>query len=296
MVALTPYLRVESFIQPIQGLENMRLSYNFIAFISIATASTAQGAAPLPYGGLPADYGYVELADMALAAPQAIAAQIAEAIPVKGTGAADVPADKTRYYVQADVKALIRGPGVPSRITYLVDLPNDARGKRLKLKGVPVLLLAGTTGTPGELRLVGPRAQVPRTPENEAKLRAILTAAVAPDAPPAITGIARAFHVPGSLPGESETQIFLHTDGDRPISLSILRRPHEEPRWAVALSELVDDSAAPPKPETLLWYRLACGLPPKLPEAALAGLSPEDADATRADYGVVLAGLGPCKR
>jgi hypothetical protein len=63
----------------------------------------------------------------------------------------------------------------------------------------------------------------------------------------------------------------------------------------VALTELVDDSAAPPKPETLLWYRLACGLPEKLPDTAVAGQSDTDADAARADYQVVLNGLGPCK-
>jgi hypothetical protein len=230
---------------------------------------------------------------MALAARQVVAAQISEAIPVKN--AADVAPGKTRYYIQADVRALISGTGVPAHVAYLADLPDDARGKHLKLKEVPVLLLATTTGTPGELQLVGPRAQVPRTPENEARLRAILTALVAPDAPPAITGITRAFHVAGSLPGESETQIFLRTADKRPISLSVLRRPHDEPRWAVALTELVDDSAAPPKPDSLLWYRLACGLPPKLPDAAVAGQSAEDAEAARADYQVVLAGLGPCK-
>lgn len=264
------------------------------ALALIVTASAVQAANPLPYGGLSTDYTYVELADMALAAKEVVAAQINEAIPVKN--APGVAAGKTRYYVEADVKALISGAAVPARVDYLVDLPDDPRGKHLKLKGVPVLLLATTTGTPGELQLVGPRAQLPRTQENETRVRAILTAAVAPDAPPAITGITRAFHVAGSLPGESETQIFLRTADKRPISLSILRRPHEEPRWAVALSEMVDDSAAPPKPDSLLWYRLACGLPPKLPDAAVAGQSPTDADAARADYQIVLDGLGSCKR
>jgi hypothetical protein len=80
------------------------------------------------------------------------------------------------------------------------------------------------------------------------------------------------------------------------VSLSILRRPGEAPRWAVALSEVVDESAIIPKPETLLWYRLACGLPPTLPARAL-----EDADgaataAIRRDYALVLEGLGPCGR
>lgn len=259
----------------------------FLTVVAVAAAH----AAPLPFGGLATDYSYVEIADLALAAPQAIAADIADAIPLKG----DAAAGTTRYYVQADVRALIGGTGVPARISYLVDLPDDAKGKRLKLKGIPVLLLARTTATPGEIQLVGPRAQMPRTPGNEARLRAILTAAVAPDAPPAITGVTRAFHVAGSLPGESETQIFLRTADRRPISLSILRRPHEQPRWAVALSELVDDSAAPPQPDTLLWYRLACGLPRALPETAIGTLAAEDADAARADYQVVLTGLGPCR-
>jgi len=273
----------------------MRLSYNLAAFAVATSVASLPAAPPLPYGGLSTDYSYVELADMALAARQVVAAQITESIPIKTTAAGDIAPGKTRYYIEADVKALISGGGVPAKVVYLADLLDDSRGRHLKLKGVPVILLATTTATPGELRLVGPRAQVPRTAENESRLRAILVAAVAPDAPPAVTGITRAFHVAGSLPGESETQIFLRTADKRPISLSVLRRPHEDPRWAVALSELVDDSAAPPKPDTLLWYRLACGLPAKLPDEAVAGQSAEDADAARADYQVVLTGLGPCK-
>ncbi|WP_442681449.1 hypothetical protein ACSBM8_09895 [Sphingomonas sp. ASY06-1R] len=253
-------------------------------------------AAPLPFAGLPTDYNYVELAKMALGARTVIAADIADAIALKGEAAAGVPAGLRRYYVQADVRGLISGTGAPARVTYLVDLPDDAAGKKLKLKGVPVILLATAGTAPGELRLVGPRAQVPRTPDNERKVRAILTEAVAADAPPAITGITRAFHVAGTLPGESETQIFLKTSDQRPISLSVLRRPNEQPRWAVALSEMVDDSAAPPKPDTLLWYRLACGLPRSLPETAVSALGPEDATAAKSDYQVVLAGLGTCDR
>ncbi|WP_240320680.1 hypothetical protein [Sphingomonas crusticola] len=272
----------------------MSVAYRSAAIAFAASAATLAQAAALPFAGLRTDYSYVELANMALAARVVIAADIAEAIPLKADAAAGVAPDVTRYYVQADVRALIGGSAVPARVTYLVDLPNDARGKRLKLKGVPVLLFATTGATPGELRLVGPRAQVPRTPDNEARLRAILTEAVRSDAPPAITGITRAFHVAGSLPGEGETQIFLRTGDRRPISLSILRRPHEQPRWAVALSELVDDSAAPPRPDSLLWYRLACGLPRTLPDSALGTMGAEDAAIAREDYQVVLKGLGPC--
>ena len=116
------------------------------------------------------------------------------------------------------------------------------------------------------------------------------------DAPPRLTGIGRAFHVPGSLPGESETQIFLQTAGGRPISLTVLRRPGQQPRWAVALSEIVDEAAAPPAPDTLLWYRLACTLPAALPPQSLSEASAEEAQAIRADYAVVIDGLGRCTR
>jgi hypothetical protein len=90
--------------------------------------------------------------------------------------------------------------------------------------------------------------------------------------------------------------VFLTTADNRPVSLSVLRRPGERPRWAVALSEIVDDAAGPPRPGTLLWYRLACTLPPALPERSTAALEPVDADAARADYRVVISALGPCGR
>jgi hypothetical protein len=296
----------------------MRVFHHSLILLSVSSAAAAAAAAPLPFAGLNTDYSYVELANMALAARVVIAAEIADAIPLKGAAAVggqqeyrhplqlqalagrpvrqiDEIGHARRYYVQADVRTLISGSAVPARVTYLVDLPDGPAGKRLKLKGVPVLLLAVAGSAPGELRLVAPRAQIPRTPDNEQRVRGILTAAVAPDAPPAITGIIRAFHVAGSLPGEGETQIFLRTADRRPISLSILRRPNEQPRWAVALSELVDDSAAPPSPNSLLWYRLACGLPQALPESALGSLAAEDAAIAKADYQLVLKGLGTCK-
>jgi hypothetical protein len=100
----------------------------------------------------------------------------------------------------------------------------------------------------------------------------------------------------GALPGEGETQVFLTTADNQPVSLTVLRRPGEEPRWAVALSEIVDEAAAPPAPGTLLWYRLACSLPRALPERSTASLSPADAEQARTDYGVVIGALGACGR
>ena len=194
--------------------------------------------------------------------------------------------------------ALVRGAGgLPPRIGYLLDVAPDARGKLPSLKKQRVLLFArATAGLPGQLQLVAPDAQRPWTPADDARVREIARAALAADAPPRLTGVGEAFHVAGALPGEGETQIFLRTADGRPVSLSVLRRPGERPRWAVALSEIVDEAAAPPPRDTLLWYRLACFLPPALPDASTAGLVPADAEVAREDYRFVLTQLGACGR
>jgi hypothetical protein len=149
-------------------------------------------------------------------------------------------------------------------------------------------------GRPAELRLVARDAQLAYSPEAAARLRNLLREAAAADAPPRITGIGRAFHVRGSLPGESETQIFLQTSDNRPISLNVLRRPGEQPRWSVALGEMVDDAAQVPRGESLLWYRLTCTLPQALPASSLSDASADEARAIRADYRLVIEGLGRC--
>jgi len=242
---------------------------------------------------------YADLADLALAAPVAVHLRIRDADALGAREAPNVPAGRRRFLVEADVVALIRGAdGLPARVSYLVDVANDSRGRPARLRGGDeVLVLASRVANrPAELRLVAPDAQLPYAAETAARLRAILRDSSAADAAPRLTGIGRAFHVAGTLPGESETQIFLQTAGNRPISLNILRRPGERPRWSVALSEIVDDAAAPPAPETLLWYRLACTLPPRLPASSLNEAGPDEARAIQADYRVVLDGLGPCAR
>src|SRR3546814_1485109 len=85
----------------------------------------------------------------------------------------------------------------------------------------------------------------------EAQLRAILTELVEPGAPPAITGIANGFHVPGTLPGEGETQLFLNTVTGDPVSLTVLTAADGSRRWAAAFGEIVDGSAAVPARDTL---------------------------------------------
>ncbi len=151
-------------------------------------------------------------------------------------------------------------------------------------------------GKPGELRLAAPDAMVPWSAAAEARVRSVIASGLATDAPPRITGIASAFYSPGNLPGEGETQIFLSTATKEPVSLSVLRRPGMEPRWAMALGEIVDEAAKPPERDTLAWYRLACSLPADMPRKATAELAPDAAESARADYKFVMTSLGPCAR
>jgi hypothetical protein len=201
--------------------------------------------------------------------------------------------------VEADVLSLVRGPsGSPAQVSFLADFPSGPGGKPAKpaKKSEWLALASPVTGRPGELRLVAPDALLPFTPERAETVRAVLREAAGAGAAPRITGIGKAFHVPGSLPGESETQIFLQAEGGRPVSLSVLRRPGETPRWAVALGEMVDDAAGPPRPRTLLWYRLACSLPARLPPQSFADAEPGQRSAIDADYRLVTDALGPCGR
>lgn len=269
-------------------------------FLAAAAALAAFAQTPQPQNP-PASpsLSYADMADLAAGAPVAAELSVRGADALGPREAPNVAAGYRRFLVEADVVALIRGAGgISERVRYLVDLPNDSRGRPARIgRHAQVLVLAiRVPDRPGELRLVAPDAQIPFTPQAAETLRAIVRDASAADAPPRIIGIGRAFHVPGSLPGESETQIFLQAAGDRPISLSVLRRPGEQPRWSVALSEMVDDAAAPPVPGTLLWYRLACTLPARLPQEALSDASADEAGAIQADYRVVMDGLGPCAR
>jgi hypothetical protein len=262
----------------------------------------AAGAAPPPAESpvaAPLALTYADIADLALGAPVAIHVRVAKAVVLKPERVPGVPPELARVYVEAELVSLLRSPEpLPTRLRYVVDLRRDARGKAPKLrKGTELILLAApVAGSPGDLRLTAPDAQLAYTPAEADRLRGILREAAGGSPPPRITGIGRAFHVPGTLAGESETQIFLQTAEGRPVSLNVLRRPGQAPAWAVSLSEIVDDAAAPPERESLLWYRLACTLPSALPRQSLADAGAREADAIRSDYRLVLERLGPCDR
>ena len=263
----------------------------------VSAANRGVSVAATQHGGV-GEPSYADIADLVLAAPVIADATVRSTSKIKPAEAPNIAPGLVRLYVEVDVTALIRGAdGLPPRIGYLLDVAPDSAGRVPKFKKARVLIFARQVpGAVNQVQLIAPDAQRDWTPTADARARAIARDALASEAPPVITGVGNAFHVAGALPGEGETQIFLTTADQRPVSLSVLRRPGEQPRWAVALSEIVDESAAPPAPETLLWYRMACALPPTLPERSTGSLEAADATIAREDYAYVLAALGPCGR
>ncbi|MES2288411.1 MAG: hypothetical protein V4530_01635 [Pseudomonadota bacterium] len=243
-------------------------------------------------------WSYADVSDLFLASPVVARVRVVEAIRLPEAPGVATPGTRIRYYLVGDVTSLIRGTGgLAPRVAWLADVAPDARGKPPKLiKTIVMLAALPVDGKPGELRLTARDAMVPWSAAAEERVRTVIANGLATDAPPRITGITSAFHSPGNLPGEGETQIFLATASSEPVSLSILRRPGMEPRWAVALGEIVDEAAKPPARDTLAWYRLACTLPADLPNAATAELSSEGVEAARTDYKFVISALGPCTR
>jgi hypothetical protein len=269
----------------------------FQGMILFAAAAFAQPPAAQAVPAAPA-VTYADLADLALGAPIAAHVQLRRALPLRAEEAPGVPAGHSRFYMEADVMALIRGePGTPTQVRYLVDLPNDARGRpaRPARRSEYLIFARPVPGRPGELQLSAADGQLSYTPELGTRARAFLRSASEADAPPAITGIGRAFHTPGTLPNSGETQIFLQTAQNQPISITVAREAGSQPRWFVSMSEFVDAGATQPQRDTLLWYRLACFLPAQLPARSYADAA-EHGRAIVADYRVVREGLGPCPR
>lgn len=241
---------------------------------------------------------YADLATLSDAAELVVRVQIRKTTALRPDRAPNVAPGFARLYVEAQTLALIAGrSGVGGAVTYLVDVPLDPKGKVPKLKKREFLLFAKSVpGRAGELQLIAPAAQLDYTPALEARVRPILTELYAKDPAPRITGVSDALAVPGTLTGESETQIFLTTENRSPVSITVLRRPGQRPQWGVSWGEIIDSAARPPSPETLRWYRLACALPAQLPSSA--NLSREAAERRLAagDYAFVRQSLGPCER
>lgn len=286
---------------------NLRPFFNRLAALALVCAGLVMAPVPVlaqslaaPAQTAPAGPTYADLATLSDAADLVIHAQIRKATALPPERAPGLAPGFARLYVEATTIALIAGrSAVGAGLAYLVDVPLDAKGKVPKLKKAQVVLFADpVAGRPGEVRLVAPGAQLGFTPELEARLRPILTElyATGDAVPPRITGISDALAVPGTLTGESETQIFLATEDRSPVSLTILRRPGQQVQWGVSWGEIIDSAARPPAPETLRWYRLACALPAQLPSNANLARDPAGRRLATGDYAFVRQALGPCER
>lgn len=263
--------------------------------LPLAAPATAAEQGPVASAS---ELTYADLVSLADGAPLVLRATIGSQATVEPERSPGLAPGSVRLYVEARTSALIAGNApIGESLRYLVDVPLTAKGKVPKLKKQDVILFARPVpGNPRQIQLVEPEAQLLYDPMLEQRLRPILAALVANDAPPRITGVRDALAVEGTLVGESETQLFLDTANDGPVSLTIVRRPGQAPIWGVSWTEIVDQAARPPQPDSLEWYRLACGLPRELPTDANLSRDPRARALAAADYAFVLERLGPCTR
>lgn len=268
-----------------------------IVALAAGSAATAQQSrvAPTPIAAAPSSYA--DVADLAVDAATIIDARIRRARAVPPETAVNIPPHLVRLYVEADVNTVIYGSNpVARRVGFFLDRPRLANGRAPRIDRMRVLLFARPVAVSNRLQLINPQAMLGWDEARDATVRSIIAERARGPVPPAIVAVSQAFHVRGTVAGESETQIFLRTAAGDPVSLTVLRRPGEAPRWAVAFGEIVDESAVVPQRRTLGWYRLACGLPPALPAAALSSMDNSEARAAAEDYRFVLRGLGACDR
>jgi hypothetical protein len=277
----------------------MKFRSIFYAFALTFPASVLAQTATKP--AVRAVYTYADVADLTLASELVIHAKVKSAKKLKKQFATGVAPGFQRHLVTSDVISLVRSKeSIDPKITYIIDLPIDSRGKVEKLTKQEYILFAlpGRAGPEygGEVRLVSRDAQIPASPEAGSMVRRILSELLSPDAPPRVTGLDAAFYSEGNLADQGETQIFLAAEGNRPVSLSVIREPERPVQWRIAVGENVKEGVEPPRKNTFLWYRLACFLPQVPPESLFNELSEPAIKAIRRDYATVVDGLGQCNR
>ncbi len=245
----------------------------------------------LPAAASAAPLSYADIADMTLSAPVIVRATVSGSERISDADSPGLAPGHARLLIGAGVNAALIAPGtIPAQLSWLWDAPLDAKGKPPKPKGSQVLAFLAAPAADGKTRLIAGAGQQPATPDLEAQVRAIATEARSGTAP-AITGVSNGFRADGTVEGESESQFFLSTADAKGLTMVVTRKPGETLRVAVSRGDVIDESAASVKPETLLWYRLACTAPAKLPTSA----GGNDA-ALAADWQAALKSLGPCGR
>ena len=239
---------------------------------------------------------YAHVADLATGASTVAVVQVKSIATVPPERAPGLKEGESRYYVEAESRSLVRGDsGLGRQVNFVIDGSSE-KSRRPVVKKHDYIVFGSVDGRIDMLQLLSSDSILPWSKESEALTREIIAELLSPNAPPSVTRIESAFYVAGVVEGEGESQIFLETSNKQPISLSIIRRPDEQPLFNTALGEVVGDIAEMPSPNTLLWYRLACGLPADLPSDSVAGLSPNAAQSAQRDYAAFMAALGTCAR
>jgi hypothetical protein len=239
---------------------------------------------------------WTDIADLVLASPIVLVVDIGDVDRLSRRDAPDVPPGQVRALVQGSLRNALKAPSVlPAGAAWLWQGTADRRGRPPFAKPQPVILFAaplsgGSNPEVQPLRLVSPHGQQPWSAAAEAQVRRILAEAVKPGADGTmVTAVIDGFRTAGSVDGASESQFFLQTKGNRPMTLLVRRAPDADPQLRVATDEFVD-RAAPVARETLTWRGLACGLPPELPPALRADT------ALAEDYGFARRAIGACGR
>jgi hypothetical protein len=267
-------------------------------FLPASIALAQPSASPASFAVPATNTSYADVADLVVISPLIVDATVKKATKVPLEQAVGVPANLQRMVIEADVTALVRGnDGIAGTVRFLLDVPKDAKGKIPKLKKQRYFVLGSkATGAPGTIRLSRPDALVAWSASNDAMLRAITKEAVIIDAPQPIIGLTSGFHSPGTIIGEGETQIFVEAKGNQIYSLSVFSQPGSPKRWAVSTGEVIDESASAPAKNTLLWYRLACGLPRALDAKLVETAETDSVAKAQSDYRFIIESLGPCDR
>jgi len=258
------------------------------AIIGGASPATAQAQ---PQAGRDRLASYADVADLALASPVVVRATIIAARTLPRNAASTVAADRARVMVTAQVTNLLVAPGATTAtLMWLWDAPADARGRPPKAKGLDVLAFVAAPDANGGTRLMSRRGQQNWDPALADRVKQVVAEARGGTVPE-FRGVTNGFRADGTISGESESQFFLATNDGKPATLVVQKRPAEMLRVLVARGDIIDDSAQRVQPGSLLWYRLACGLPAHLPAAA-GGSS----TALARDWTDAMTSLGPCGR
>ncbi|WP_199553907.1 hypothetical protein [Sandaracinobacteroides hominis] len=243
-----------------------------------------------------APLSWTDWADLVLASPVILSATVDDVDRLGRKQAPDVPPGQVRALVTARLTAALKSPSVlPAAAAWLWQGEADARGRAPFSKALPVLVFGSPMTGGGDpsvqpLRLTAAHAQQPWSGASEATVRSILAEALKPAAQGLmVTAVKDGFHSEGDVPGRSESQFFLSTEGGRPLTLVVSRTAGTEPTVRVATGDLVD-RAAPVQRQTLLWRGLACGMPRALPASLAAN------PALSADYAAARTSIGVCGR